>query len=108
MSIEPYEGENYIADQATIEVMKKTSSAILLQPEKRRYFASGQTMTEASINSGIFRDIYVALGEPLKGDAWAIRVYIKPFVAWIWTGALFIALGALLAALDRRYRKNLN
>jgi cytochrome c-type biogenesis protein CcmF len=108
VSIEPYEGENYIADQATIEVMKKTSSAILLQPEKRRYFASGQTMTEASINSGIFRDIYVALGEPLKGDAWAIRVYIKPFVAWIWTGALFIALGALLAALDRRYRKNLN
>ena len=63
-------------------------------------------MTEASIDSGIFRDLYVALGEPLKGEAWALRVYVKPFVIWIWLGSAFIALGALIALLDRRYRIN--
>jgi cytochrome c-type biogenesis protein CcmF len=76
-------------------VTKKNSMIALLKPQKRRYFSSGQTMTEASIDSGIFRDLYVALGEPLQGDAWAIRIYIKPFVMWIWIGALFIAMGAV-------------
>ncbi len=63
-------------------------------------------MTEASIDSAIFRDLYIALGEPLQGDAWAIRIYIKPFVMWIWIGALFIAMGAVLASLDGRFKKN--
>jgi cytochrome c-type biogenesis protein CcmF len=76
-----------------------------LRPEKRRYMASGQTMTEAAIGGGLMRDLYVALGEPLKGDAWAIRVYVKPFVRWIWLGGLLIAAGGLLAVLDKRYRR---
>ncbi|MBT7438210.1 MAG: heme lyase CcmF/NrfE family subunit, partial [Cellvibrionales bacterium] len=84
VTIEPYEGPNYIADQATVLVTKKNSTIALLKPQKRRYFSSGQTMTEASIDSSIFRDLYIALGEPLQGDAWAIRIYIKPFVMWIW------------------------
>jgi cytochrome c-type biogenesis protein CcmF len=105
VTIEPYEGPNYIADQATVLVTKKNSTIALLKPQKRRYFSSGQTMTEASIDSSIFRDLYIALGEPLQGDAWAIRIYIKPFVMWIWIGALFIAMGAVLASLDGRFKK---
>ena len=108
ITIEPYEGPNYIADQATVLVTKKNSKIALLKPQKRRYFSSGQTMTEASIDSVIFRDLYIALGEPLQGDAWAIRIYIKPFVMWIWIGALFIAMGALLASLDGRFKKKFN
>ena len=108
ITIEPYEGPNYIADQATVLVTKKNSKIALLKPEKRRYFSSGQTMTEASIDSVIFRDLYIALGEPLQGDAWAIRIYIKPFVMWIWVGALFIAMGAVLASLDGRFKKKFN
>ncbi|MDC1270367.1 heme lyase CcmF/NrfE family subunit [Porticoccus sp.] len=105
VTIEPYEGPNYIADQATVLVTKKNSTIALLKPQKRRYFSSGQTMTEASIDSSIFRDLYIALGEPLQGDAWAIRIHIKPFVMWIWIGALFIAMGAVLASLDGRFKK---
>ncbi|HEB28197.1 MAG TPA: heme lyase CcmF/NrfE family subunit [Porticoccus sp.] len=99
------QGPNYIADQALILVTKDNGSVAELKPEKRRYMASGQTMTEADIDSGLFRDLYVALGEPLKGDAWAIRIYVKPFVRWIWFGGLLIAMGGLIAVLDKRYRR---
>jgi cytochrome c-type biogenesis protein CcmF len=61
-------------------------------------------MTEAGIDSSLMRDIYISLGEPLDGEAWSIRLYHKPFVRWIWLGAIFMALGGLLAATDRRYR----
>jgi cytochrome c-type biogenesis protein CcmF len=61
-------------------------------------------MTEAGIDGGLFRDVYVALGDPLDGGAWAIRVHYKPFVRWIWLGALFMALGGILAMMDKRYR----
>jgi cytochrome c-type biogenesis protein CcmF len=99
------QGPNYLAEQALILVTKDSDSVAELKPEKRRYLASGQTMTEADIDNGLFRDLYVALGEPLKGDAWAIRVYVKPFVRWIWLGALLIAMGGLIAVLDKRYRR---
>ena len=105
ISVSPYEGPNYIADQAKIVITKNKSVVTTLYPQKRRYLASGQTMTEASISSSIFRDLYVALGEPLKGNAWGIRVYVKPFVSWVWLGGLFIAIGALMASLDKRYRR---
>ena len=100
------QGPNYIADQALMVVTKNNSLVAKLTPEKRRYMAGGQTMTEADIDGGLMRDLYVALGEPLKDDAWAIRVYVKPFVRWIWLGGLLIALGGLLAVLDKRYRRN--
>jgi cytochrome c-type biogenesis protein CcmF len=92
-------------DQIEVTVTKNDLSVATLYPQKRRYLASGQTMTEAAINSGMFRDIYVALGERLKGDAWALRIYVKPFVIWIWLGTLFIAVGALVALTDKRYRR---
>jgi cytochrome c-type biogenesis protein CcmF len=61
-------------------------------------------MTEAAIDAGFTRDVYVSLGEPLEGKAWAVRVYFKPFVDWIWGGCLLMALGGLFAMSDRRYR----
>jgi len=99
------QGPNYLADQASIVVTKNGRPINELTPEKRRYVASGQTMTEAAIDGRLMRDLYVALGEPLKGDAWAIRVYVKPFVRWIWLGGLLISIGGLLAVLDKRYRR---
>ena len=76
-----------------------------LTPEKRRYFASGSVMTEAAIDAGFFKDIYVSLGEPLANGDWAVRVYVKPFVRWIWFGAILMALGGSVAVADARYRR---
>jgi cytochrome c-type biogenesis protein CcmF len=75
-----------------------------LWPEKRNYFASQKPMTEASIDWGFTRDLYVSLGEPLEDGDWALRLYYKPYVRWIWLGAVLMALGGLLAITDRRYR----
>ena len=100
-------GPNYSAVEGRFEVSKSGNSVAILSPAKRTYFASGQTMTEASIDSGLLRDIYVALGEPVEGatdGAWGVRIYVKPFVDWIWGGAILMALGGMLALLDRRYR----
>ena len=73
-------------------------------PEKRHYPVQNQTMTEAAIDSGLLRDLYVSLGEPLAGGAWSVRLYHKPFIDWIWGGCLIMALGGVLAMSDRRYR----
>jgi len=75
-----------------------------MHPEKRIYHAGGQTMTEADIDTGLTRDLYVSLGDPLEGGAWLIKLQHKPFIDWIWGGCLVMALGGLLAASDRRYR----
>ena len=74
-----------------------------LYPEKRSYVATQNVMTETAIDSGIFRDLYISLGEPVDAGAWSVRVYFKPFVNWIWGGALLMALGGGLALSDRRY-----
>ena len=99
-------GPNYMAGTARIEVFRGEQTLFTLAPEKRYYTVGGQVMTEADIDGGLFRDIYVALGEPLAGDAWSVRVYVKPFIRWIWLGALMIALGGVIAVLDKRYRKS--
>lgn len=99
------QGPNYIADQALVTVTRDGKWVNELKPEKRRYVASGQTMTEVGIDGNLWRDLYVALGEPLEGGAWAIRVHFKPFVRWIWLGALLISIGGLIAVLDKRYRR---
>ena len=100
-------GPNYSAVEGRFEVSKNGKLVAVMLPQKRRYFASDQTMTEAAIDSGFVRDIYVALGEPVEGatdGAWGVRIYVKPFINWIWGGCLLMALGGLLAILDRRYR----
>ena len=101
-------GPNYVAQRGEVELSKDGQVLRTLNPEKRSYFSSQMPMTETAIDSGVTRDIYVSLGERLAGDgagaAWSVRVYYKPFVVWIWGGALLMALGGTLAAADRRYR----
>ncbi len=106
-SLDEVRGPNYKAVRADVQVLRDDKIIEILQPEKRRYFSSAMAMTEAGIDSGFLRDLYVSLGEPLD-DArteWSMRVYYKPFVPWLWGGVLLMVLGGVLAALDRRYRK---
>ena len=100
-------GANYKAVRASVDVSRDGAVIETLQPEKRRYFSSAMPMTEAGIDSGFMRDLYVSLGEPLNEarTEWSMRVYYKPFVPWLWMGGLLMVLGGFLAALDRRYRK---
>jgi cytochrome c-type biogenesis protein CcmF len=99
------QGPNYVAAEGRVTVRKDGKEVTVLRPEKRQYNASGMPMTEASIQTGILRDLYVSLGEQIPGsNAWAVRVYIKPFVDWIWAGCLLMALGGIFAISDRRYR----
>jgi cytochrome c-type biogenesis protein CcmF len=96
-------GPNYVAKQGTIKVQESAGSFVL-HPEKRIYNASGMPITEAGIDYGLFRDIYVSLGDPLGHGAWTAKVFYKPFIDWLWLGALLMALGGALAVSDRRYR----
>ena len=100
-------GPNYISTKAIVHVYAPDGERVAtLHPEKRIYTVQGMPMTEASIDEGLFRDLYVAMGEPIKGsNAWAMRVYYKPFIMWIWMGVLVMALGGLIAATDPRYLK---
>ncbi|MFA7528057.1 MAG: heme lyase CcmF/NrfE family subunit [Ottowia sp.] len=99
-------GPNYESDTATITVTRDGKPVTTLRPERRIYTAgsNNQPMTEAAIQPRPTRDLYVALGDPLSSGRWIVRVYFKPFVDWIWGGALLMALGALFAVLDKRYR----
>jgi cytochrome c-type biogenesis protein CcmF len=97
-------GPNYRAALGTMTVLKGNRVVAVMHPEKRVYSASGMAMTEAAIDTGLTRDLYVSLGEPVGDKAWIIRVYYKPFVDWIWGGCILMALGGLLAVSDRRYR----
>ncbi|CAE6908969.1 holocytochrome c synthetase membrane subunit CcmF [Pseudomonas marincola] len=98
------EGPNFQADRGTVRVLEDGKQIAVLHPEKRFYQVQQSMMTEAAIDAGFTRDLFVALGEPLENGAWAVRVQVKPFVRWIWLGALLMGLGGLLAAADRRYR----
>ena len=100
-------GPNYIAMRGTFLLSKNGGSQTSLYPEKRSYFSSTMPMTEAAIDAGLTRDIYVSLGEELGDKSWAVRVYYKPFVDWIWGGCLLMALGGVLAISDKRYRMKL-
>lgn len=103
--LQKVKGPNYVADQASIRMSKNGEFEKVLSPEKRRYLARGNIMTEVALDPGLFRDIYVAMGEPLDDSAWAMRVHVKPFVRWIWLGALFMSFGSVLAVMDKRYRR---
>jgi cytochrome c-type biogenesis protein CcmF len=105
LSIEQVRGPNFVADGANFAVTYGGEPVANLQAQKRRYLASGQVMTEAAIDAGFFRDIFIAMGEPLGAGGWAIRLHYKPFVRWIWGGAILMALGGFLTVADRRYRR---
>ncbi len=100
------EGPNFSADRGHLRVLREGHELALLHPEKRAYASGGQVMTEAGISARLSGDVYVAMGEPLGNNAWAVRVHIKPFVRWIWLGALLMALGGLVTAADRRFRRS--
>ena len=101
---EHFEGPNFTSDKGSIRVLEDGEEVALLHPEKRLYSVQNMPMTEAGIDAGLTRDLYVALGEPLEDGAWAVRVHIKPYVRWIWFGGLMMGFGGLLAAFDPRYR----
>jgi cytochrome c-type biogenesis protein CcmF len=96
-------GPNYIAGRAEMIISKNGIETQRMYPEKRNYTASGNVMTETAIDTGFLRDLYVSLGEPVGSGSWSVRVYYKPFVDWIWGGALLMACGGGLALSDRRY-----
>jgi cytochrome c-type biogenesis protein CcmF len=98
------QGPNYRAERGTLHVFKDDREIAVLHPEKRTYTVQTKPMTEAGIDPGFTRDIYVSLGEALGGGDWSLRLYYKPFVRWIWLGGILIAIGGLLAASDKRYR----
>lgn len=98
-----HQGPNYVAQRGTL-IVSHDGFVETLHPEKRIYRVQQNPMTEAAISGNAFRDLYVALGEPLDAGAWAVRIYHKPMIRWIWFGALMMALGALLSMLDKRYR----
>ena len=96
-------GPNYVAARAEVIVSRNGAEIERMYPEKRNYTATGSVMTETAIDSGIFRHLYISLGEPVSSGAWSVRVYYKPLVGWIWGGAVLMALGGGLALSDRRY-----
>ena len=105
LGIDPVKGPNYEAQRGRFELSRDGQVLNTLEPEKRQYAMSAMPMTETAIDSNPARDVYVSLGEPLEdGRAWAVRVYYKPFVTWIWAGCLLMAMGGGFAAADRRYR----
>ena len=105
--VEVYElnGPNYGGEAAEIDVSYQGNYVTHLHAEKRFYPVQRTVMTEAAVDARLSRDLYVALGESLGDNAWALSLYVKPFVRWIWLGGLLMALGGLIALLDRRYRR---
>jgi cytochrome c-type biogenesis protein CcmF len=104
-SVTPVRGPNYTAAQARFVVTKAGREVAVLRPERRIYVVQEQVMTEAAIDPGVTRDLYVSLGDPLdERGTWLVKLQHKPFVDWIWAGCLLMALGGVLAAADRRYR----
>ena len=100
------QGPNYQAVRGDFDVSESQSPLTTLHPEKRTYLVQQNPMTEAAIDPGLMRDLYVALGEPLEDNqSWAVRIYYKPLIRWIWLGTIFMAVGGLLGAMDRRYLK---
>ncbi len=104
LAMERHDGPNYVAARGTFEVWQGARRVATLQPEKRYYPVQQSPMTEAAIDRGWTRDLYLSLGEPAADGGWQVRIQHKPFVAWIWGGVLAIALGGFVAAFDRHYR----
>ncbi len=98
------QGPNYSAVRAEISVARNGRALARLQPERRDYPVAGTPTTEAAIDSGSFRDVYVVIGDPQAGGGWAVRTYVKPLANWIWAGAAIMALGGCLSLSDRRLR----
>jgi cytochrome c-type biogenesis protein CcmF len=102
--VEVAKGPNYTAYRGNVTATRDGELIAEMRPEKRTYLVQTMPMTEAAIDPGLTRDLFVALGEDLGQGAWSLRIYHKPFVRWLWLGGLLMAIGGGLAATDRRYR----
>lgn len=102
--VEQQPGPNYDATIATMRVARGGKQVALLHPEKRIYPVQAMPTTEAAIQNGLFRDLYLVIGDPQQGGGWAVRSYVKPFASWIWLGCALMALGGFVSLSDRRYR----
>jgi cytochrome c-type biogenesis protein CcmF len=102
---QPVQGPNFIADEATIRVIREGVYLRDLYPQKRLYVASGTPTTQMGIDGRFMRDLFITLGEPRENGGWSMTLYVKPFVRWIWIGTLFIAFGGIIAVTDKRYRR---
>lgn len=98
------EGANFVADEGDFELRKDGELVSMLSPQVRVYRVQQTPMTEAAIDTNVFRDVFLALGEPLGDSAWSLRIQVKPMIACLWLGAGLMALGGLVAITDRRYR----
>jgi cytochrome c-type biogenesis protein CcmF len=105
VGVDQVRGPNYLADRASVRIDGDRGTSYVMHPEKRRYMSGGNIMTEAAIEPGVTRDVYVAMGEPLAEGGWTLRLHYKPMVRWVWVGALFMALGGVIAVTDARYRR---
>lgn len=103
-SVDEVEGPNYISTTATMQVARNGRPVAVLHPEKRVYPVQAMPTTEAAIDNGVFRDIYLVIGDAQADGGWAVRTYVKPFANWIWAGSLLMALGGIVSLSDRRYR----
>ena len=103
-SVERLPGPNYMSTTATVEVRNEGRIVSVLKPEKRVYPVQAMPTTEAAIDNGLFRDIYVVIGDAQQNGGWALRSHVKPLANWIWAGTIIMALGGLLSLSDRRYR----
>ena len=97
-------GPNYTAQQGQVEVLKDGEKIALLQPDRRQYNVRTMDMTEAGIDWGLFRDLYITMGDPVSRTEFAVRLNYKPFVRWLWFGSIFMMVGGFFAASDKRYR----
>lgn len=104
VSKEEVQGPNYVSDQITMEITRGDRHIETLTTEKRFYHVRRQVMTQTGLQVGLFRDLYVAMGDELDDGSWAMRIHIKPFVRWIWAGSLIMAIGGALSISDKRYR----
>ena len=98
------EGPNYLSTMASIDVFRGDRLVAHLEPEKRVYPVAGMPTTEAAIDNGILRDVYVVIGDPQAGGGWAVRTFVKPLANWIWAGCIIMSIGGILSLTDRRYR----
>ena len=103
--VQQLNGPNYSGHHGRLTVTRDGELVSVMEPEKRIYFVQRQPMTEAAIDAGLTRDLFIALGEQVDAQGgWAVRLYVKPYIRWIWLGALIMSIGGLIAATDRRYR----
>ena len=103
-NVRTVQGPNFVADEGEFEVFREGELVAVLKPQTRTYQVQREPMTEAAIDTNVFRDVFVALGNPLGDNAWAVRLRVKPLIALLWLGSGLMALGGLVAATDRRYR----